>query len=369
MLSRRFKFSAVVAVVFAAFLPAISLADAEPGMIEEALADSGAPGLAAAAITSDRIEVGAAGRRRADRPTEIDPADSFHVGSEIKAMVATLVAREVESGSLRWDTRLVEVLPDVAILARREYWGVTISQLLQHRAGVIPLLSIDDIARVPRFRGSVVQQRLQFARWALRKKATARPGTETAYSNGGYIVAAAMLERVTGKSVEVLLAQKLFAPLGIRTARFDWPATSQLNGQPWGHEATPAGYLPVSPLEPGARLPEWANAAGNLSLSTGDLARFVQLHLRGLRGQSNYLSPQTFRILHTPVDGYAMGWAVQDIEGQPTISHHAGGSGLFYAVMVVVPDLDRAAVVVVNADTPALEEAAYGLAGRLLVQP
>jgi len=339
----------------------------EQELVEQTRLATGAPAVAAAVITSDRIAVFADGRRRVDRPGAVTPSDSFHVGSDMKYMVATLVAREIEAGRLRWDSRLVEVLPDVAIFARREYWGVTITQLLQHRAGVVPLLELDDVAAVPTFRGTVVQQRRQFAAWALRQKPTSTPGTETAYSNGGYIVAAAMLERVTGKSTERLLEQKLFAPLGIRSARFDWPATGRLTSQPWGHAATSAGFVAMSPLDPATRVPAWANAAGNLSLSTGDFARFVQLHLRGLRGTSSYLAPDSFVRLHTPVDGYACGWAIQVVEGAPTISHHAGGTDLFYAVMVVVPDLDRAAVVVVNAETPAIHEAAYQLAGQLIL--
>jgi D-alanyl-D-alanine carboxypeptidase len=358
---------AMAALIVAALSFTSAQAAGEQALLEQVRLATGAPGLAAAVITSDRIDVFADGRRRADRDGAVTPADSFHVGSDMKAMVATLIAREIEAGRLRWDSQVVEILPDVAIFARREYWGVTITQLLQHRAGVFPLLTLDDVATAPKFKGSVVQKRLQFARWVLRKKPTSKPGTTTSYSNAGYIVAAAMLERVTGKSTETLLEQQLFAPLGIRTAHFDWPAAGRLGSQPWGHAATDVGFVAVSPLDPATRAPAWANPAGNLSLSTGDFARFVQLHLRGLRGTSNYLAPQTFARLHTPVDGYACGWAIQVVEGAATISHHAGGTDLFYAVMVVVPDLDRAAVVVVNAETTAIHDAAYELAGQLII--
>lgn len=363
----RSAFLAVVVSTSSTFFPATVFAAGEQALVSDARTQSGAPAIAAAVITSDHIEVFADGVRRVDAPAAVTTADAFHIGSDVKAMVATLVAREVEAGRLRWDTRIGDVLPDVAIFSRHEYRNVTITQLLQHRAGVVPLLALEDLTAVPRFRGPVTRQRLQFARWALRQKPTSRPGTETAYSNGGYLVAAAMLERVTGKSTETLLARHVFAPLGITTARFDWPAAGRPTTQPWGHLATESGFEPVSPTDPETRFPAWANPAGNLSLSTADFARFVQLHLRGLRGVSNYLAPQTFQTLHTPVDGYAMGWAIQAIEGQPTISHHAGGTDLFYAVMVVVPELDRAAVVVVNAETSVIHEVAYQLAGRLLL--
>lgn len=52
----------------------------------------------------------------------------------------------------------------------------------------------------------------------------AEPGTRHVYSNAGYAVAAAMAERVTGRSWESLMKKYVFGPLKLRSARFGWPA-------------------------------------------------------------------------------------------------------------------------------------------------
>jgi CubicO group peptidase (beta-lactamase class C family) len=183
------------------------------------------------------------------------------------------------------------------------------------------------------------------------------------YSNAGYVVAAAMLERVTGTRFEYLLQARLFAPLGIH-ARFDWPAAADRNA-PWGHALIDGKLTAVDPRDPANRPPEWANPAGNVSMSTGDFARFVQLHLRGLRATSTFLDPGTFLRLHTPIGAYAYGWGVADL-GNRRISFHQGASGLFYALMIVDAANDVAVVVVANSETDSIANVATELALTLI---
>lgn len=363
-------FAATLAALL--FMPAAALAAGEGRLVSEARKASGAPALAAAVITSDSIDVYASGLRRAGTGDRVTRGDAFAIGSDAKAMLATLVAREVERGRLRWDTTIEEVLPGAASAGRPEYRGVTISDLLDHRSGIVQLITQAELTGVPELRGSVVAQRRQFARWALRQAPVGPPGTTVAYSNAAYVVAAAMLERVTGRSFEQLLQQHLLGPLGIH-ATFGWPGAGHRSDAPWGHELVDGRLVPADPDDATKLAPEWINPAGNLSLDTRDFARFVQLHLRGLRGTATLLDPATFQRLHTPAEGYyyTSGWAVIG-EGGRQVSYHEGSSGLFYAFMIVDPQNDLAAVVVANADTPAIAEAAAALAINLMqakVQP
>jgi D-alanyl-D-alanine carboxypeptidase len=311
-------------------------------------------------------DVYANGLRRVGSRARVTKEDFFAIGSDAKAMLGTLIAREVEAGRLRWDTTIEEVLPEVMATARPEYRTVTVTQLLDHRSGLLPLATLADLTVVPRLDGPVIAQRRKFARWVLRQAPVVAPGTTGVYSNAGYVVAAAMLERVTGRSYEELMRRRLLAPLGI-TARFDWPAADDRKNAPWGHLLVDDRLVAVAPDDPGSRTPEWMNPAGNLSLSTRDFARFVQLHLRGLRGTSMYLDPSTFLRLHTPAEGYvyAVGWAVLEQDGR-RVSFHEGNSSLFYAFMFVDPENDIAAVVVANADTPQVAGAAASLAIGLM---
>ena len=54
------------------------------------------------------------------------------------------------------------------------------------------------------------------------------------YSNLSYALAGAMAERLTGKSWETLMQERLFVPLGITTAGYGPPGTPGQVDQPWG---------------------------------------------------------------------------------------------------------------------------------------
>lgn len=320
-----------------------------PGLLEEFRGALGVPALSAATITDDDISVAAVGIRRLGWPGRVTRADRFHTGSDAKAMFATVAARLVEEGRVRWDTTIEEVFPAIVVSGGAPYKSVTLADLLRHRSGLMALDSVDDLALVPVFRGSPSAQRRQFADWVLRTQPVAEPGAKSEYSNAGYVVAAAMIESLTHQSYEDLMQRKLFGPLKL-DASYEWPAWRAVLSQPWGHESVNGTLLPRSPHLPETQIPAWLRPASGVSVSTRDFARFVKLHLRGLRGQCALISCASFQALHTAVDGYALGWAVAYIDGR-NISYHTGASGLFAASMFVDPGVGRAAVAMTNADS------------------
>ena len=97
------------------------------------------PAMAAALVTSKGlIAVGVVGTRK--RGTEIAATlnDQWHLGSDTKAMTATLVAKLVEEGRLKWDSTLAEVFPDLSADFHPEARAITVLQLLSHRSGLKP---------------------------------------------------------------------------------------------------------------------------------------------------------------------------------------------------------------------------------------
>src|SRR5262249_3431133 len=95
------------------------------------------PGAAALVLRGDRvIAQGAAGVRKYGSDVRVTMDDQFEICSCSKAMMATLVARLVEQGKLRWDTTLVEVLSNSIPHIDPAWQRVTISQALSHHAGM-----------------------------------------------------------------------------------------------------------------------------------------------------------------------------------------------------------------------------------------
>src|SRR5262249_50889061 len=95
------------------------------------------PALAAAVLTSrGPTDLGAVGVRKAGTDVPVTDRDEWHLGSDTKAMTATVIASLVERGKLSWDVTMERMFPEVAKSMNPEMRGVTLLELLSHRAGL-----------------------------------------------------------------------------------------------------------------------------------------------------------------------------------------------------------------------------------------
>lgn len=302
------------------------------------------PGVAVARIAPNDVEVAATGLRRSDAPDALQSGDRFHIGSINKSLTALLAGILVDAGVTSWDAQIGVAFPELLDVMHPAYRTTTLAELLAHRAGVIALLDQESLGNLPSLSVDPTIARSEFTRWALQRQPEFAAGSDASYSNGGYAVAAAMLERMSGVSYESLVTQRLLRPLSI-PPRFSWPAQHGLM-QPWGHTYSGSGWIPNDPDAPENAFPQFLNPAGNLSLSLPELAKFVQLHLRGLRGNCAIAQSDTFLALHTPLSsaGYSLGW----LEFQE-FSYVAGSAGTFYVIAILDRTASSAAVVATNA--------------------
>jgi CubicO group peptidase (beta-lactamase class C family) len=311
------------------------------------------PAMGAIVFRADTVLArGVAGVRRSDQSTPVQDGDRFQLGSNTKAITATLLATLVEEGKLTWTTTLSEIFPELRETMSSEFRGVTIDLLLSHHAGISAFEDTDakDFRSIPRLSGTALQQRSAFTAWALRGK-PAGPVGKGLYSNGGYAIAGTIAERIGGESWESLMRTRLFKPLGL-TGSFAWSDSPDVN-QPWGHHETKNGTKPVDPRDPDERVPPIIWPAGSAELSLDDYARFLQVHLRGMEGRDKpLLKAATIKHLHTspvsPPDKYGLGWGLQDFQGAPA-SVHVGSAGAFYAITILQPTRDLGVVVFANA--------------------
>ena len=332
-------------------------------VLETAIRSHGFPAAAAAVITSKDIYITALGRRRIDRPDQVTVNDRFGLGSNTKAVTATMLGALVEQGQLRWDASLAAAFPDLPM--RPEYRAVTLRQLLTHRAGIPPWTSGEAFRRAQTFNTKdLASGRLAFAAAVLSEPPVNTPGTETRYSNAGFSIASLMAERTAHKSWQQLITELVCTPLRISCA-FGPPAATDPN-QPWGHSRASGTLTPVDPTLPGVSAMQ---GAGGLSLSIKDYSAFLQMHLRGLRGQDTpVLQAGTVRELHTPDGRYALGWGIQEYAGAQS-SVHAGGNGQFYALVAIQPERDQAVAFLTNDGGDDVESQASTLLKVLLACP
>jgi len=320
---------------------------------------SGIPGVAVAVATSMTTLVRTAGSTEAGGSRAIGPRHLFHIGSNTKSMTATLAGLAVDAGLLSWETTAGPVLG----VDDAPGSAATLSQLLRHSAGILPLTTDDEVARWCVQVGDPVSRRAALADRLLREGILFPPGEGHEYSNGGYTIVAAMLEQVHGESWETLLRRQVFAPTGM-DALVGWPRDRSPR-QPAGHREVSGRFEPHQ-LADGYRLQPEIAPAGDASTTPRSYARFLQAHLAALSGLPAWLPMAVAKELHRPdAEGYACGWGVQTFEGATT-SVHAGSAETFLCLAAIQPSRDIAVGIMANAAGEQTQRALVGLLHELL---
>ncbi len=300
----------------------------------------------AGAIVSDTsiIDAQAVGCRRWCGQANVTNDDLFHLGSDTKALTAVLIGVLIDDGLLTWDSTLPVIFPEYSQTMRSEYKSVTVRDILCHGGGLVgdPTLTLK--------KTNLIEQRQEVTAWALQQAPTNAKGTFN-YSNTGYIMAAAMVDKLTSRSYEDLLFERVLHPLGITSAGFGPMGTPGREDQPLQHTAR---YLAVEP-GPSADNPPIYNSAGRLHMSIGDWARYIHWVLACEAGHPTLVRSETAQILTTgvtamPGEGvYAMGWAIVDrpwANGKAIT--HSGSNTMNLAVAWLAPNRTFAVIAATN---------------------
>lgn len=354
--------------------------------LEPYLARYNLPALAAAVVKNGEITAaGAVGNRRAGTSTPVAPDDKFHIGSDAKAMTALLAAMLIEAGKLDWSSTIADIFPELAGTMAADVKGVRLDQLLSHTSGI----PSDNDANEKLLLQSFTQNELNLdelrywvAKQLLAQPLQSPPGERFAYSNMGYMVAGAIIERVAGATWEELVATRVFNPLGLATAGFGPQARLGRVDAPLGHRIRPDGTLKPMLAGPNGDNPEVIGPAGTVHLSIRDFAVWAGWNAgQGRRGPA-LVSADTMRKLHTPVidipprpdakpgtpppGRYGLGWgtAVMPFSPDPVL-FHGGSNEMNLAYIILQPEADFAMVTATNVGGAKADEALREVATAL----
>lgn len=331
-----------------------------------------APAIGAGIVARDgRVELDVIGERVRGGGDPVALSDRWHLGSCGKSITAALYARLVERGDAEWGARLTDLLPDLAGELDQGWSAITIDDLFVSQAGLPANLTRSEMlaafgdARPPR------EQRTETAARAL-ARAPRHPG-RFLYSNLGYIVIGAAIERITDLAYESALATHVLEPLGITSGGFGPPP------EVWGHGGRilalgPLGMVdlgrgkPADPNRVGSDNPPVMSPAGRLHLTLEDWARFHRVFLTEGDG---FLSPGSVERLLTPAPGrgqrQAMGWA--PVRGAAGASFGQQGSNTYWVATAVIDAArERTAMVVCNEGRATLLRRTPKLALQLLAE-
>jgi CubicO group peptidase (beta-lactamase class C family) len=354
-------------------------------LLEPYLDKYGLPALGAAVVRDGRIvAIDVTGTRKAGRKIPVTTGDRFHIGSDTKAMTALLAAMFVEAGKLRWDSTVEEIFPELKKTVAAGWGAIPLEGLLSHTSG-IP--ADDETFR--RLLGESLDQEdldLKGLRYFILSKfitqpVAAAPRKQFAYSNMGYMMAGAMIERVAGKSWEELVLERVFVPLRLGNAGFGPQSNVGMVDAPLPHKIIDGRAKPML-AGPNADNPLVLGPAGTVHMSLQDFARWAIWNLgRGKRGP-DLIRPETFTRLTTPVidiplkkdsapgtparGRYGLGWGEVEFPwAKGPLLFHGGSNGMNLAHIILDLKSDFGMVLMTNIGGEKADEAFRSLAEEL----
>src|SRR5690606_19149186 len=208
-------------------------------LLENTREEFGLPALAAAVAKNGRIvAAGAVVTRMLGRNIKVTLDDRFHIGSDTKALTATLAGMLVEEGKLRWDSTIGEVLGADLPGIHPKFAAITLEQLLSHTSGIptdtkeLYELYISGDA----YEETLPQARLRILRSFGKNEPVVKADAPFQYSSLGYMAAGAVIEKMAGVSWDELITRRIFEPLGLKTAGLGPQATMGRIDAAVGHD-------------------------------------------------------------------------------------------------------------------------------------
>ncbi|WAX81515.1 serine hydrolase [Streptomyces sp. KMM 9044] len=288
----------------------------------------------------------------ADRQIPMAEDTVFDLASVSKLFTSILAVQQIERGALELEAAVASYLPDFGRAGKE---GVTIRHLLTHTSGFR--------AWIPLHQAPTYEERV---RLVLDETPAGPPGTACLYSDLNLISLQLVLEKVTGRALDVLLRDEITGPLGMDRTRYNPPAS-------WkpGIAATEDARLPWSGLDRGLvwgevhdenaySLEGVAGHAGVFSCAW-DLAVLGRTLLNGgVYGRARILRPESVELMFTdfntgfPGDEHGLGFELYQhwYMGAMATPRTAGHTGFTGTSLVLDPTTDSFLVVLGNSIHP-----------------
>ncbi|MFC9056502.1 serine hydrolase [Streptomyces sp. NPDC057074] len=276
----------------------------------------------------------------------------FDLASISKLFTSILAVQQLERGALELEAPVASYLPDFGRAGKQD---VTVRQLLTHTSGFR--------AWIPLFRAPTYEEKV---RLVYDEAPVGAPGTAYLYSDLNMISLQLVLEKVTGRALDVLLRDEITRPLGLRRTRYNPPAS-------WRPSiaATEDARQPWSGLDRGL---VWGEVHDENAFSLGgvaghagvfscawDLAVLGRTLLNGgSYGRARVLRPESVELMFTdfntdfPGDAHGLGFELYQhwYMGAMATPRTAGHTGFTGTSLVLDPTTDSFLVVLGNSVHP-----------------
>jgi dipeptidyl aminopeptidase/acylaminoacyl peptidase len=292
------------------------------------------------------IAVTSHGLLNIDTAAPVTETSIFQIGSISKVWTATVVMQLVDEGLADLDAPLVELLPDLRLADPEVTKQVTLRHLLNHTSGIDGDVFTDTgrgddcLEKYVALLGDQTQNHPLGATWS--------------YCNAGFSVLGLVIERLTGKTWDQALRERLFEPLQMRHT-VTLPEEALLHAAAVGH-VTVEGVQQVAPVW---QLPRSIGPAGLITSNAADVLAFARMHMEAGTGPGGVrvLSEQSAAAMaahevdlpdkHSLGDSWGLGWIRFGWDGQRLYGHDGNTIGQA-AFLRVLPEAGVAVTLLTN---------------------
>ncbi len=292
---------------------------------------------------------GAIGMADRESKTPVTLDTKFRIGSMNKMFTSIATLQLVEKEKFALDAPILRYLPDYPNkdLATK----VTIRHLLTHTGGT------GDI-----FTDEFEQHRLElrtlqdYVKLFGPRGLAFEPGAKFAYSNYGFILLGALIEKVSGQSYYDYVQEHIFKPAGM-TSTASLPESDTVTARSSGYRKEDGKWVSNKPT-----LPWRGTSAGGGYSTAGDLFKFAQALTEGKLLGKTLLAEATKS--QQKESGYGFGFSTSDRDGMREFGHGGGAPGM-NGELKVYPGSGQVVVVLSNLDPPAAQRVTEWLTARM----
>ena len=329
-------------------------------VIEKAIGDRAFPGATLAVGYRGKLSVHSFGKQKYEAKSPTVTADTMYdIASLTKVVVTTTLVEKLVEGDfpspLNLDAPIERYLPEWPKGPQPEWRRkVTVRHLMTHTSGLPPFKEY--------WRTST--SKLETLSRIFAEPLEYEPGTKVVYSDLGIILMAEIIQRLTGKPLDVLANENVFGPLGMKHSMYNPPKTMWPEIAPTEFDS----QLRHRMLQ-GEVHDENAFAIGGVSGHAGvfstapDLAAFCQMLLNGgVYAHQRILKRATIAEFTAPQplaqNTRTLGWVVPTeggSSGHYFSSHSYGHTGFTGTTIWIDPDWQLFVVLLTNRVHPTRE--------------
>jgi CubicO group peptidase (beta-lactamase class C family) len=315
------------------------------------------PGIAVAVVKDGKIiHAKGYGVRSLRTKQKVDENTLFGIASNSKAFTTAALGMLVDEGKLKWDSRVIDFIPEFRLYSPYVTEEFTIKDLVTHRSGLG--LGAGDLMIWPDANNFSLKDIIHNLRYL---KPVSAFRTKYDYDNLLYIVAGEVVKRVSGISWEEFIEKRIRQPLGMNGSASTFKRLKDTSNVIDAH-APVEGKVQVI----GRDFTEVANAAGGIYSNLTDMCKWIIMQMNdGKYGDAlskklfseeahnemwtmqTIIPVQTAPPYNTHFAGYGLGWFLSDVKGYKQATHTGGLAGIVTQV-TLLPELKLGIIVFTN---------------------